>query len=92
MVSTPSRANILHSTWAFKKKKYLDSLLKTYKARFCVRGDQQIEGANVFEIYMTVVSWITVRILLILSIVLVLEPQQVDYINTFCREPLGQTV
>ena len=32
MVSRPSGANVLQSTWVFKKNRYLDGLLKKYKA------------------------------------------------------------
>ena len=39
-------SNVLQSTWAFKKKRYPDGCLKKYNARFCVRGDQQIEGVD----------------------------------------------
>ena len=39
MVSRPRGANVLQSTWAFKRRRYPDGLLKKYKARFCVRGD-----------------------------------------------------
>ena len=38
------------------------------------------------------VDWIIVRLLLSLSMVLQLDIQQVDYTNTFCRDPLNQTV
>ena len=40
MVSRPKGANILASTWDFKKKRYPDGLLKKSKARLYVRGDQ----------------------------------------------------
>ena len=92
MVPRPRGSNVLQSTWAFKKKRYPDGDLKKYKARFCVRGDQQIDGVDVFETYAPVVSWITVRILLVLSLVLGLATQQVDYTNAFCQAPLNQTV
>ena len=49
-----------------------------------MRGDQQIGGLDVFETFAPVVAWITVRILLVLSMVLSLETQQVDYTDTFC--------
>lgn len=45
------------------------------KARVFVRGDQQVNGVDVFETYAPVVSWITVQILLVLSIVLGLATQ-----------------
>ena len=47
---------------------------------------------DVFEIYAPVVSWITVRLLLVLSILMELCNQQVDYTNAFCQAPLYQTV
>ena len=78
MVARPSGANILASTWTFRKKRYPDGALKKYKARFCVRGDQQTDGSDVFETFDPVVAWITVRILLVLFMVLSLKTQQVD--------------
>ena len=77
-VSRPIGANILASTRAFRKMRYPDGLLKKFKARFCVRGDQQVDGVHVFEMFAPVIDWITVRILLILSMILSLETQQVD--------------
>ena len=41
--------NVLSSTWVFKAKRYPDGLIKNFKARFCTRGDQQIEGVCYFE-------------------------------------------
>ena len=75
-----------------RKKCYLDGSLRKYKARFCVRGYQHIEGVDVFETYATVFSWITFRLLLVLSLTLSLYTQQVDYTNAFCQDPLDQTV
>ena len=75
MVKRPSGGNILQSTWVFKKKRYPDGGLKKHKARFCVRGDQHIDGVDVFETYASVVSWVIVRLLLVLSLVLGLETQ-----------------
>ena len=62
----------------YLKKRYPDGLLKKFKARFCVRGEQQVDSINVFETLVPVLAWITVRILLILSMILNLETQQVD--------------
>ena len=49
MVARPRGANILASTWALRKKRYPDGLLKKFKALFCVCGDQQVDDVNVFE-------------------------------------------
>ena len=53
--------NVIQSTWAFKCKQYPDGLIKKFKARFCARGDQQIEGVSFFETYATVVQCTTVH-------------------------------
>ena len=75
--------NVLPSTWAFKCKRYPDGLIKKLKARFCVRGDRQRAGVDYFETFAPVVSWTTVRLMLILSLILNLSTRQVDYTAAF---------
>ena len=41
--------NIIQLNWALNRKRYPDPMMKHYKARFRVRGDQKIEGIDVFE-------------------------------------------
>jgi hypothetical protein len=41
--------------------------VKKFKARFCVRGDQQKEGIDFFETWSPVVQWTTVRSMMILA-------------------------
>ena len=84
MVDRTRGANTLGSTWAFQKKRCPDGNLKKFKAKFCLRGDQQVDGVDVFETFAPVVAWINVRILLILSMILNLETQNLDYTNAFC--------
>jgi hypothetical protein len=55
--SVPEGANILPGTWVFKIKRYPDGRFRKTKARFCVRGDRQVEGIDYFESYAPVVSW-----------------------------------
>ena len=50
-----------------------------------MRGDQQIEGIDLFDTYAPVVSWTTVRFLLVLSVVLKLATKQVDYVSAFIQ-------
>jgi hypothetical protein len=70
--------HVIASTWAFKCKRYPDGLIKKFKARFCARGDQQIEGIDVFETYAPVVQWTTIRLMFILEILLGLKLKQGD--------------
>ena len=62
--------NILPGRWAFKCKRYPNRLIKKLKARFCVRGDRQIENVDFFSTFAPVMNWTTVRLLLILSVLL----------------------
>ncbi len=43
-------SNIIWLTWALKFKQYPDGLIKKFKARFCARGDMQLESIDFFEI------------------------------------------
>ncbi len=51
----PSMPKVIRSTWAFKCKQYPDGLVKKFKARFCARGNMQLEGIDFFEMYAPVV-------------------------------------
>ena len=84
--------NVLPSTWAFKIKRFPDGLIRKLKARFCVRGDKQIEGIDFFDTFAPVVQWSTVRLLLVLSLTLNLATKQVDYVSAFCQAPIEEDV
>jgi hypothetical protein len=56
VVDWEDNMNIITSTWAFKCKRYPDGLVKKFKARFCARGDQQLEGIDFLETYSPVVQ------------------------------------
>ena len=83
---------IVKSTWAFKVKRFPSGLVRKLKSRFCVRGDTQTEGVDYFESFAPVVSWTTVRLLLILSVMLDLKTSQVDYVAAFCQAPMKDDV
>jgi hypothetical protein len=92
VVSREHATKVLPSTWTFKCKRYPDGSVRKLKARFCARGDCQIEGVDFFDTYAPVVSWTTVRTLLVLSIVLGLCTKQVDYTLAFCQAPIDTDV
>jgi hypothetical protein len=82
--------NVLPSTWAFKCKRFPDGMIRKLKARFCVRGDMQVEGVDYFDTFAPVVNWTTVRLMLILSIILGLATKQVDYTAAFVHAPIDR--
>ena len=82
--------NVIDSIWAFKIKRYPDGTAKKFKARFCARGDQQLEGIDFFETYAPVVQWTTVRLLLILEVLLQLKSKQGDVTAAFLHAELDE--
>ena len=90
VVDQTSDMNVIDSIWAFKLKRYPDGLIKKFKARFCARGDQQLEGVDFFETYAPVVQWTTVRLLLILEILLNLKSKQGDVTAAFLHADLDE--
>jgi len=59
---------------------------------FCCRKDQQVYGVDYFDTFAPVVSWTTVRILLILSVSLELDTKQVDYTCAFLHTLITKDV
>jgi hypothetical protein len=49
--------HVFPSTWAFKCKRFPDGIIRKLKARFCARGDRQIEGLDFFETFAPLVAW-----------------------------------
>ena len=82
--------NVFRSTWAFKLKRYLDSLIKNFKARLCDRGDMQLEGIDFFETYAPVVQWKTVVLILILEVLLGIKSKQGNVTVDFLLADLGE--
>ena len=82
--------NVLPGTWAFKCKRFPDGLIKKFKARFCARGDKQIEGVDFFETYAPVVQWTTVRLMLILEVLLDLKSKQGDVTAAFLHAEMKE--
>jgi hypothetical protein len=75
-VSQSNESNYIIVSFSY----YLNFVLK---ARYCARGFEQVEGIDYFETFDPVVMWLTVRLLLIMSILLKLETTQIDYTAAF---------
>lgn len=90
VVEREDRMNVLPSTWAFKCKCFPDGLIKKSKARFCARGDKQIEGVDFFDTYAPVVQWISIWLMLILECLLGLVSKQGDGTCAFLHAHLPE--
>jgi hypothetical protein len=75
-----AKAKILPLTWVLRRKRTPDGEIKKLKARLCVQGDLQ-EG--VFDTFAPVVSWTSVRIFLVLTMMTGWETCSIDFSNPF---------
>ena len=88
IVPRPLKHKVISGVWAFKRKQYPDGLVRKLKARYCARGFEQQKGVDYFETFAPVVMWLTVRLLLIMSILMNLETKQIDYTAAFVHAPI----
>ena len=79
----PKNARVIPTTWAYKIKRTPAGDFKSFKARFCVRGDLQKKQVSDIETYSPVAQWSSVRLMLILSILLGLSTLPTDFSNAF---------
>ena len=89
VVDCENDMNSIKSIWAFKLKRYPDKLIKKFKTHFCDRGNMQMEGIDLFQIYDPLVQWTTLRLMLILEILLGIKSKQGDVTAAFLHDDLG---
>jgi len=92
MASKPREARLLSSIWSYRCKQSPVGEILKYKSKICVDGSQQAYGRDYWESYAPVVSWPTIRLLLLLSSILDLKQHQVDYTQAFPQAPLSDPV
>ena len=81
--SMPKGAKTILSVWAFKRKRLPDGTVLKHKARLNAHGGMQRWGIDYWETYAPVVNWISVRLILELSIIHGLETKAIDFVLAF---------
>ena len=84
----PPKMKTILAIWSFKRKRKPDGTIIKHKARLCAHGGMQQWGINFWETYAPVVNWLSVRTLLILSLVLDLETRSIDFVLAFPQADL----
>jgi hypothetical protein len=80
----PKDVKILPAVWSMKRKRDIKTRkVYKWKARLNVHGGKQEYAVNYFETYAPVVTWYTVRLLLILSILLGWHTRQIDFVLAY---------
>ena len=88
----PEGAKTIMSVWSFKRKRLPDGEILKHKARLCAHGGMQTWGENYWETYAPVVNWLSVRIILIISILHDLDTRAMDFVLAFPQADLDEDV
>ena len=88
----PPGAKTIMAIWSFKCKRYPDGSLNKHKARLCAHGGQQTWGQDYWETYAPVVTWASVRLLLIIAKLHGLESKSIDFVLAFPQAELDVDV
>ena len=90
----PRMQRVLRAVWSHRRKTTPEGEIYRHRSRLCVDGSQQQHGIDYSETYSPVVSWTTVRILLMLAKLYGMKMRQVDYVQAFpqAKLPEGEKV
>ena len=88
----PKGHKTIMAIWSFKRKRFPDGTIMKYKARLCAHGGMQQWGIDYWETYAPVVNWLSVRLLLVLSIIHSWHSKSIDFVLAFPQAELDHDV
>jgi hypothetical protein len=84
----PEGTKILDSVWAMKRKRRIKTReVYKWKGRLNVHGGQMLHGIHYWETFSPVVTWIVIRLVLILSLLLGWHTRQIDFVLAYPQAP-----
>ena len=84
----PKGTKLIDMVWSMRGKRRIKTQeVYKWKARLNVHGGQQEHGVHYWDTYAPVVTWQTVRLFLILSILLGWQSRQLDFIMAYPQAP-----
>ena len=92
VVPRPPNRRVLGGRWVFKTKTGLDGKIVRHKARWVVRGFEQIEGIDHDETYAAVVKPATCKVLFALAAAKGLKIEQMDVVTAFLYGTIDEEV
>ena len=86
----PNGRTAVKHKWVFKTKYHQDNTIDKYKARLCAKGFTQREGVDFDEVFAPVVSIITLRLLLSMTVILNLNVTVYDVTGAYLYPKLDK--
>jgi len=88
----PLGSKTIMAIWSFKRKRFPDGTLNEHKARLCAHGGQQTWGQDYWDTYAPVVTWASVRLLLVVAKIHGLKSKSIDFLLAFPQADLDVPV
>ena len=83
MRATGHTGKPIMGVWSMKRKRNPVGEIVKYKARFCAHGGQTKEGVHYTNTFAPVITWTTIRFLLILSLVHNWHTRQINFVLAY---------
>ena len=84
----PKGTKLLDMVWSMRRKRRIKTQeVYKWKDRLNMHGGQQVHGVHYWDTYATVVTWQTVRLFLILSLILGWQSCQLDFVMAYPQAP-----
>ena len=86
--SIPSHKRAIPMVWSMKQKRDpLGNIIK-WKARLCAGGHRSIETIDYWSTYSPVVSWNTVRLMIVFALTNNWHMRSIDFVLAFPQDPI----
>ena len=85
----PNETPILPYVWDMKRKQRIDmSKVYIWKARLNIHGIKQHYELNYWDNFAPVVTWTSIRLILILSIIMGWHTKKIDFVLAYNQDPV----
>ena len=88
----PNKARPIKSIWSFIRKRKPNGELLKHKSRLCAHGGMQQWGDSYWETYSPVVNMLTLRLILAISKINILDSKSIDFILAFTQSTMEEYI
>ena len=86
--SIPVGKHSITILWSIKRKRNTLGDIVKWKARLCAGGYQSIKSIDYWDTYSPVVSWSTVRLMIVFAILIGWHMESIDFVFAFSQAPI----
>ena len=92
MYRTGYKSRPIMAVWSMKRKRNPIGEIVKYKARLCAHGGQTIQGVHYDNTFAPVVTWTSIRFMMILSLIYKWETRQIDFVLAYPQAKVSHDI